>query len=1114
MIPSVNQSENGFVEAPERTKANSSPTRLNRSTVFSNTFNNEPSFQRSPFNNSRAAERYSPQVSPNKLVNPNFMASESTASPSMGFNSTTMGNNFIKAAAQNNYNSDLPELPTKRAYWTNLETPKRAKHISTLMDFMDDIENMDDIEFINDNDNNSFKSSISPSKYSAHDSPFKMASSLSGLPVRSPRSSINQIPMMSSHGIPRIPQQPNSIFHQNNYPVKNSNFNISHNVPSLKPDQRNSSSMNSPFVVEDSESPFVNPEVIAEEFRQSQNSNQESVTLSYEGSYEGSDFKQHLDNMSASMGSDSTRNSNFNYNYNNFRNSKAFADINKTMDAESVLTDSLGDRLYEGVPESHQLRRDQDPAAMTQVPLEGPNLVLRNAVPSRLLRNLPINDDDEFQFMRYTACTSDPDEFIKNGFTLRQSKNARETELVICITMYNEDEIAFTRTMHAVQQNIAHLCSRNKSQVWGEDSWKKVQVVIVGDGRSIVSPGVLEVLAAMGVYQDGIAKSFVNSKEVTAHLFEYTTQVSIDSNLKFQTVGDNVVPVQVLFCLKEKNQKKINSHRWLFNAFCPVLDPNVCVLLDVGTRPHKDAIYHLWKAFDNDSNVGGAAGEIIAMKEKGGLNLLNPLVASQNFEYKMSNILDKPLESVFGYISVLPGALSAYRYTALRNHDDGTGPLCSYFKGETFTANEANRDVFTANMYLAEDRILCWELVAKKQEKWVLKYVKQAKGETDVPDNLPEFISQRRRWLNGALFAALYSQLNFRQVWDTDHSVMRKVFLHVEFFYQFIQLLFSFFSLGNFYLAFYFLGGSLAASNAIPHNGGYWIFTILNYLCVCDLTSIFIISMGNRPQGAKHLYFSSMILLTVCAVYSLICGLYFVGKTVSEKNDGVVSSSVFFDIVISLLSTYGLYAFMSIIYLDPWHIITSSVQYFLMLPSYTCTLQIYAFCNTHDVSWGTKGDNNPTKSLGSFIVGTNDAGKFVMVPGRMNVDEAYDEVLHNLKYRRQQPRNVKELVKKEIPEEDYYRDIRTRVVLMWLLSNMLLIMIVTQVYTIKDTSSNKYLAFILWSVACLALFRSIGSLTYLFLMAARWIVKSKSKLEEGGHSLKVPKFKVSLNKNQ
>jgi hypothetical protein len=79
--------------------------------------------------------------------------------------------------------------------------------------------------------------------------------------------------------------------------------------------------------------------------------------------------------------------------------------------------------------------------------------------------------------------------------------------------------------------------------------------------------------------------------------------------------------------------------------------------------------------------------------------VLDNTVAAQNFEYKMSNILDKPLyvlsapclpashllcrESVFGYITVLPGAFSAYRYIALQNDIRGEGPLQKYFLGET-----------------------------------------------------------------------------------------------------------------------------------------------------------------------------------------------------------------------------------------------------------------------------------------------------------------------------------------------------------------------------------------------------------------------------------------------
>ena len=72
---------------------------------------------------------------------------------------------------------------------------------------------------------------------------------------------------------------------------------------------------------------------------------------------------------------------------------------------------------------------------------------------------------------------------------------------------------------------------------------------------------------------------------------------------------------------------------------------------------------------------------------------------------------------------------------------------------------------------------------------------------------------------------------------------------------------------------------------------------------------------------------------------------------------------VFVDIVISLGATYGLYLIGSILYLEPWHMLTSFIQYLLLLPAFANVLPIYSFANLHDLAWGTKGDTS-VKNLG------------------------------------------------------------------------------------------------------------------------------------------------------
>lgn len=719
------------------------------------------------------------------------------------------------------------------------------------------------------------------------------------------------------------------------------------------------------------------------------------------------------------------------------------------------------------------------------------NLVLDCPVPPKLLNQLPHGERDEFTHMRYTAATCDPNDFKADNFTLRQRlfSKPRQTELFIVVTMYNEDEILFARTMIGVLKNVEYMCNRTSSKTWGNDAWKKIVVCVVSDGRNKINPRTRALLAGMGVYQEGIAKDEVNKKPVTAHIYEYTTQVGL--RIKDDTVQliPKCQPVQILFCLKEKNAKKINSHRWFFNAFGPVLDPNICVLIDAGTKPGNTSIYHLWKAFDLEPMCGGACGEIKAMLGTGGKYLLNPLVATQNFEYKMSNILDKPLESAFGFISVLPGAFSAYRYIALQNDKTGQGPLEKYFKGETLHGG-VGAGVFESNMYLAEDRILCFELVTKRKCSWILQYVKSATGETDVPDGISELVLQRRRWLNGSFFAAIYSIAHFYQFFRSDHSFIRKLMFMLEFLFNTVNMIFAWFAIGNFFLVFKILADSLSQENLLREVGLY-LGIVFQWLYGVCLMTCFVISMGNRPAGwlSRKIYATMVWFWALIMLYLLFAAFYIatiaILTDIGDENgfniNEVFTNKVFYTLIISLMSTYGLWLIASLLFFDPWHMITSLIQYMLLSPTFVNVLNVYAFCNTHDVSWGTKGDDKAEKLGGAS---TKDGAVKVDLPDESDLNAQYERELAVF--------HVKAVEEDTAPtpsqkQEDYYSGVRSVIVLIWMLTNFGLVAAVLSTAGVdklaeendKKLRAEIYLAVVLWSVAGLSAFKFIGAMWFL-----------------------------------
>jgi chitin synthase len=127
---------------------------------------------------------------------------------------------------------------------------------------------------------------------------------------------------------------------------------------------------------------------------------------------------------------------------------------------------------------------------------------------------------------------------------------------------------------------------------------------------------------------------------------------------------------------------------------------------------------------------------------------------------------------------------------------------------------------------------------------------------------VPELISQRRRWLNGSFFAAIHSVVKFGYIYRSSHSFTRKFWIHIELFYQTYNLLFSWFALGNFYIAFIILSQSMESLLPQVHVPNI----IMRFLYLGLLTMCFLLSMGNRPQG--YVWIIALLLLNFMVISS------------------------------------------------------------------------------------------------------------------------------------------------------------------------------------------------------------------------------------------------------
>lgn len=188
--------------------------------------------------------------------------------------------------------------------------------------------------------------------------------------------------------------------------------------------------------------------------------------------------------------------------------------------------------------------------------------------------------------------------------------------------------------------------------------------------------------------------------------------------------------------------------------------------------------------------------------------------------------------------------------------------------------------------------------------------------------------------------------------------------------------------------------------------------------------------------------------ISVDSIYLVVRAFTTPGLKIFQTNQGGVEAfDSFFApgspglIIIALAATFGLYFVASFLYLDPWHMFTSFPAYLLLMSSYINILNVFAFCNWHDVSWGTKGSDK-ADVLPSAQTKKGADGKTTVIEevdlAQADIDSQFEQTVKRALAPYVAP---KEESKKAL--EDSYKSFRTRLLVTWIFSNALLAVLIT-----------------------------------------------------------------------
>ncbi|MCF1466466.1 hypothetical protein FS764_06010 [Agrobacterium vitis] len=508
--------------------------------------------------------------------------------------------------------------------------------------------------------------------------------------------------------------------------------------------------------------------------------------------------------------------------------------------------------------------------------------------------------------------------------------SSEDTEILACLTLFNEPAEAVAATLACLAANQEMLFSRN-------GPIQRLEVAIVLDGRDRVHPETEALFNRLGFDLDwGCdpgATSIGGDGSDEAQVRVQTRHIPVD-----RLTGKSGNPLCVHLAVKDRNRGKLDSHAFFFRDLAERLRPDFVLQIDAGSRPADDCLSALLAQMQREPDCAALATNIVMQDAA----LTDWLQSWQQADFLWQKLSDWPIGNGLGYLEVVPGQASLFRMSALRRGENGD-PLAAYFRGLS-----RPKSLMEANLFLAEDRIIGAEIV-KSHPACTIRYHHDANLVTDGCATVGELLRQRRRWTNSTLVARLTAIGSLADLlWHGRLTPARWCSMALALAWTLLQLLEQWFIPASLALLVSLMSGfwqdEAGQSLAWGMAAGvllFWLYCLASMKAREGGRSL-----SRRLHGCLHGL--GLGVLLVCTVLGFAICLVEVGPVIQGV---ILMVALILGMAVWRHSSGGMSDLLRVFVL---YIPSAPVANFYLLS--------YALANFHDVSWGTKGLVNDSKT--------------------------------------------------------------------------------------------------------------------------------------------------------